>query len=200
MTRIPSNITKQEISINGSLFVAALIPLINTDPGNAIRAFKDEHPKASHLPFAYIYGNEERCGDDGEPHNAAGKPYLELLHHASLDCSLLICARYFGGTKLGLPRLKKTFLEAAKTCILASAFVIPITLGEYRLTLPMEEASVIRSYLYSKDIHFDENYDSEMTTIVFVSDRIVADALFPLLKGREIEKVCDKIVYQKEKP
>ena len=75
------------------------------------------HPKATHHCYAYRLGpNGEnyRANDDGEPSGSAGLPiYNQLLAHQVTNV-LLVVIRYYGGTKLGVGGLVKTYKESAK--------------------------------------------------------------------------------------
>lgn len=80
-------------------------------------SFKSDHPKADHYPYALRVKGYEKSSDDGEPGGSAGKAMLLMLEERNIDCCLLVVARYFGGTKLGVGRLKRCFLEAAKEAL-----------------------------------------------------------------------------------
>jgi len=81
---------------------------------NILSSFKKEYPKADHYPYAYILDGLSKSSDDGEPSGTAGRQFLDLLNKENMDHCLLIVARYFGGSKLGVGRLTRTFVETAK--------------------------------------------------------------------------------------
>lgn len=81
---------------------------------------KKEHPKATHICYAYRIGFEQeeiRANDDGEPSGSAGKPILNQLYSAQIQNVSLFVVRYYGGTKLGIPGLIEAYKEAAVSCI-----------------------------------------------------------------------------------
>ncbi|MBO8427295.1 MAG: YigZ family protein [Firmicutes bacterium] len=82
-----------------------------------LEKLRKEHPKARHICYAYIIGNEKKFSDDGEPSGTAGKPILSILENNNLDYSAIFVIRYFGGTLLGSSRLLRTYLESAKEVI-----------------------------------------------------------------------------------
>lgn len=100
-----------------SLFVACLFPLSSDKDFKPLcEQFLKEYPRADHYPYAFRFRGLSRYSDDGEPSGTAGRPMLSLLEEGDID-GLLIVARYFGGTKLGVPRLRRAFLAAAKQAI-----------------------------------------------------------------------------------
>src|SRR5882762_2288138 len=98
-----------EFKDRGSRFIAFAFPLIaKEDFKTKLSAVKTEHPKATHYCFAYRIGpdgNNFRSGDDGEPSGSAGKPILGQIDSKELINTLIIVARYFGGSLLGVPGL-----------------------------------------------------------------------------------------------
>lgn len=47
---------------------------------------------------------------------------MELLRNNDIDKSILVVVRYFGGTKLGLGRLSRTYREVGENCINKATF------------------------------------------------------------------------------
>jgi len=59
--------------------------------------------------------------DDGEPAGTAGRPMLKVMEGADLTDGLLVCIRWFGGTKLGTGGLVRAYTEAAQGVLAAAA-------------------------------------------------------------------------------
>ncbi len=126
------------------------------------KAFKKRFPKADHYPFAYIHGETRKSSDDGEPSGAAGRNFLELLQTNGISRGCLICARYFGGSKLGLPRLRRTFLSAAERAVKEAKMGEIIVRPAFRLSLSYHDYEVLKRLLPSlggalSEESFDEN-------------------------------------------
>lgn len=122
MSYIPTESRVAELEIKKSLFLASAEPVASEEEAKQrIRTVRDEHPKASHVVWAYIVGeeNSQRLGmsDDGEPHGTAGKPALSTLQYSGLTNILVTVVRYFGGTKLGTGGLVKAYTDAVKSVI-----------------------------------------------------------------------------------
>ncbi|HTQ26871.1 MAG TPA: YigZ family protein [Puia sp.] len=101
----------------GSRFIAYASPLKNKeDFRKRLADAKKEHPKATHLCFAYrlgLDGSQFRVSDDGEPSGSAGRPILGQIDSKKLTDVLVIVVRYFGGTLLGVPGLIHAYRSAA---------------------------------------------------------------------------------------
>lgn len=103
---------KYEYVILGSRFIGLVIPFDEEKEINGLLAkVREEYPKATHYPYAARLLPFERCSDEGEPARSTGLPLLEILRGREVDHVLLVVIRYFGGTKLGLGRLTRTYRE-----------------------------------------------------------------------------------------
>jgi uncharacterized YigZ family protein len=119
---IPLARRSAELKIRKSLFLSNALPVASEEEARElIRRKREEHPKCSHVVWAYILGeeNSQRMGmsDDGEPHGTAGKPALSTLQYSGLTNILVTVVRYFGGTKLGTGGLVKAYTDAVKAVI-----------------------------------------------------------------------------------
>ena len=111
-------IGSSELIIKKSKFIGLLYEIKTEDEAKDILDdLKKEHPKARHIPYAYVLENTARKSDDKEPHNTAGIQLFNLLNINNLNSHLLVVIRYFGGTKLGAGNLLRAYLNAGKMAI-----------------------------------------------------------------------------------
>ncbi len=135
----------------GSKFIGFAFPVSNENElKSSLEKIRAEHPKATHHCYAFrmgINGEHYRANDDGEPSGSAGLPiYNQLLAH-ELTNVLVIVVRYYGGTKLGVPDLVKTYKESAK--------------------LTLDEAQIITKELESNiEIEFHFNQQNVIFTLL----------------------------------
>ena len=107
-----------EMTVKRSRFIGSV--RISLDPDEAsekIKGFPEIFPKANHHCWAYRIGTEnilEHCSDAGEPAGTAGRPILGMLKRHSLQNTLLVVTRYFGGIKLGVRGLIEAYGETAE--------------------------------------------------------------------------------------
>ena len=107
-----------ELTVKKSKFIGLLYNIESEDEIKIIlEDLKNIHPKARHMPYAYIINNIAKKTDDKEPHNSAGMQIYNQLIYNNLNHHLLVVIRYFGGTKLGAGNLLRTYLECAKNTI-----------------------------------------------------------------------------------
>ncbi|SIS96966.1 uncharacterized protein, YigZ family [Kaistella chaponensis] len=135
----------------GSKFIGFSFPVNNeAEIKAALEKVRTEHPKATHHCYAFrlgIEGENYRANDDGEPSGSAGLPIYNQLLANELTHILLIVVRYYGGTKLGVSGLVKTYKESAK--------------------LTLEESEIITKDLESEvEIEFDFNKQNQIFTLL----------------------------------
>jgi len=110
--------TLAEEKVLASRFIALLFPCQNVEEFEALlQKIRKEYPKATHYCYAYRLQKEEGFSDDGEPSRSVGLPLLGLLRGKGLSRVGLVVVRYFGGTKLGLGRLKRVYQNVAATAL-----------------------------------------------------------------------------------
>jgi len=126
-----------EFKDKGSKFIGFAFPV--TDPNGfkeKLAAVKKEHPKATHHCFAYrigLDGTTYRVSDDGEPSGSAGRPILGQIDSKQATNILIIVARYFGGTLLGVPGLINAYKTAASLALQITPLVQKPVLIHYRV-------------------------------------------------------------------
>lgn len=146
----------------GSKFIGFAFPVDDEeDLKKSLQKIREEHPKATHHCYAYrlgIKGENYRANDDGEPSGSAGLPiYNQLLAH-DITNVLVIVVRYYGGTKLGVSGLVKTYKESAK--------------------ITLEEAEIITKELESEiEISFNFSQQNQIFTLLNKFDGRILDFL-----------------------
>ena len=102
----------------GSKFIGFAYPVNNErELKSKLEQLKNIHPKATHHCYAFrlgLQGENYRANDDGEPSGSAGLPIYNQLLANDLTNILVVVIRYYGGTKLGVSGLVKTYKETAK--------------------------------------------------------------------------------------
>ena len=146
----------------GSKFIGFAFPVDDeAELKKSLEKIREEHPKATHHCYAYrlgIKGENYRANDDGEPSGSAGLPiYNQLLAHEITNV-LVIVVRYYGGTKLGVSGLVKTYKESAK--------------------ITLEEAEIVKKEPESEiEISFDFSQQNQIFTLLSKFDGRILDFL-----------------------
>ena len=114
-------ISEAEFKDRGSKFIAYAFPVATVDEVKAcLNKVKSDHPKATHHCFAWrlgLDGNSYRVSDDGEPSGSAGRPILGQIDSKEITNTLIVVARYFGGTLLGVPGLINAYKTSASLAL-----------------------------------------------------------------------------------
>ncbi|USL95703.1 YigZ family protein [Riemerella anatipestifer] len=154
----------------GSKFLGYAYPVNNEEELKAcLDKIKDEHPKATHHCYAFrlgLNGENYRANDDGEPSGSAGLPIYNQLLANELTQILLIVVRYYGGTKLGVGGLVKTYKESAKITLDGAEIVTKELETQIRIEFPFNLQNVIFTLLNKNEAQIREFNADENCSIV----------------------------------
>jgi uncharacterized YigZ family protein len=143
-----------EFKDRGSRFIAYVCPIMSAEDFRLqLSEIKKEHHKATHHCYAYrlgLDGNKFRVSDDGEPSGSAGRPILGQIDSKGLVNVLVVVARYFGGTLLGVPGLINAYRSAAALALQTTPLVQKQVEQEFRVhfdyTQMNEVMMIVRQY------------------------------------------------------
>jgi uncharacterized YigZ family protein len=118
----------------GSKFIAYSYPVYSEqEVKERLEEVKKLEHSARHHCYAYVLHADKsswRANDDGEPSSTAGKPILGQIQSNDLTNILIIVVRYFGGVKLGVPGLIRSYKTAAAITI-SDAEILTKTIKEH---------------------------------------------------------------------
>lgn len=192
-----SSFYKDEITILGSKFIALIFPFDDENKADlAINEIKKEYPKADHYCYAYRIDDKDYCYDDGEPSHSAGFPILNSLKSEDLTHVLVIVIRYFGGTKLGLSRLKETYKYISKSVCQNAKKVNLIDGIKAKLSLDYSSFNFLKRKINEDEVTIkDPHYESKVTFFIEGSDKILSS----LLNNYKEYIICsEKVLIKKE--
>lgn len=110
-----------------SRFIATTEPVETEEEALAfIERMRKKYWDARHNCFAYCIGDKnqlQRCSDDGEPSQTAGRPMLDVLLGAEVHNICVVVTRYFGGTLLGTGGLVRAYSGAVQEGLANSTIV-----------------------------------------------------------------------------
>ena len=173
-----------KVTVKRSEFCAFISP---AESENAAYEFIDSvrkmHYKADHFPYAFIIGkdgNIKKSSDDGEPSQTAGRPMLGVLEAAGLTDAVLVCARYFGGTKLGTGGLARAFSRSASEAVNNAVLVSEELCTVLRLSVKYAGWDRLSSYLSKQslkvmDTEFGERASVKAAVPVLSLQRVLSE-------------------------
>jgi uncharacterized YigZ family protein len=140
----------------GSKFLAFVFPVKKEEEVKEhLQKLRKEHPGANHHCYAFRLGADKllfRSNDDGEPSGTAGKPILGQIQSHDLTNILIVVARYFGGSLLGVPGLIAAYRGAAADAI-ANAKIVEMQIMEvYELHFPYSAMNDVMKILKDENL------------------------------------------------
>lgn len=154
-----------EIKITKSKFIAQSFPVNSLQEiPELIKDFRKKYFDASHHPYALRTGtgkNKFKISDDGEPSGSAGKPILEAIGKYDVTDVLVIVARYFGGTKLGVGGLRRAFFEAADLCLGNAAIIEKLITEKIKLEFDYKFMNTVMNLIETEKVKLIENNSDE---------------------------------------
>ena len=137
----------------GSKFLSFAFPVENEA---AVKVYLHQVKKAHHASNHHCYafrlhpkGDVFRSSDDREPSGSAGKPILGQLLSYELTDILIVVARYFGGSLLGVPGLINAYRSSAIDAIENANIIVKTVHATFEISIPHqlmnELLNVVRS-------------------------------------------------------
>ncbi|HEU0137502.1 MAG TPA: YigZ family protein, partial [Flavobacterium sp.] len=121
-----------------SKFFGYAYPLTQeSDVRGIIDNLQKKHFGAGHFCYAWQIGVDHityRANDDGEPANTAGAPIYGQIQSFGLTNVLVVVARFFGGTKLGVGGLISAYRTAAQLALENSRIIEQIVKLDFHLS------------------------------------------------------------------
>ncbi len=147
-----------KLIVNKSVFVAYSFSVSSYSEFKAnLNYIKNSHKSFSHFPYALRLFNkeiiEEFFSDDQEPNKTAGLPILSLLRQKNLVNTGIVVARYFGGVKLGVSLLRKSFVESAKQ-VLENNIKDFVEMYQNTFSVDIERFKLVKEFLLKNRINF----------------------------------------------
>ena len=191
---IPTATSRTEIVIQKSRFLSTAQRMDSPDEAKTlIQAQRTDHPKANHVVWAYVLGDQSRqdsgMSDDGEPSGTSGRPTLTVLQKSGLTHCLITTVRYFGGMKLGTGGLVRAYTEAAQKVLAALSTEAVERRATFSLTAPYDLYDPIRHLLDQSHVTLEESAFTGRVTL----QCSIAEEEFASLKDQLIEQTAAKI-------
>ena len=167
------NNDKYELIIKNSKFISLIFRVYNKDEVNDILdSIKKEYPNATHYCYGYVIDSDVRANDDNEPSGTAGYPILNQITSNYLNYTLIVVIRYFGGIKLGVGPLTRTYAKVARE-VIRDNNIIELEKGY--------DIDIIFNYNDIKDIDYilgnskviNKSFDENITYNVYVNKSVL---------------------------
>ena len=140
----------------GSKFIAYSYPVYSEEEiKEKLEIVKKLEHSARHYCYAYILNPDksaQRANDDGEPSSTAGKPILGQILSNDLTNILIVVVRYFGGVKLGVPGLIRSYKTAAVQAIQEATIVTKTIKEQYKVSFKYPQMNNVMRLVKEYDL------------------------------------------------
>lgn len=158
------------LTIQKSKFICKVIPLTTVEEvQKELEIVREEYKAATHYCYAYLFDNQKRFSDDGEPSGTAGMPILKVIENQGLDHILVIVIRYFGGIKLGAGGLVRAYTNAVVNTLNQVEKVSLIRGNLIEITFPYDQEKTILNVIHPYPI-LEKNYQEQVTYKLFLPE------------------------------
>lgn len=107
-----------ELTEKRSRFIATTEPVSSEEEALAfVERMRKKYWDARHNCYAWVIGEQgrlQKCSDDGEPAQTAGRPMLDVLLGQEVRDACVVVTRYFGGILLGTGGLVRAYSGAVQ--------------------------------------------------------------------------------------
>ena len=131
-----------------------------SDVKKNLEEIKTIHKSANHHCYGYmLYADKSmfKFNDDREPASTAGKQILRQIQKFELTNILIIVVRYFGGIKLGIPGLIRSYKTTAKLTIEDVKIVEKDITEQYILTFKYSELNHVMRLVKKHNLNMIES-------------------------------------------
>ena len=192
-----------EIEEKKSRFIATVEPVETEEDAIAfIEKMKKKYWDARHNCSAYVLGDNnqiQRCSDDGEPSQTAGRPMLDVIVGEGVHNVVVVVTRYFGGTLLGTGGLVRAYSSATKEGLNNSVIVTKNLGSKYEIDTDYNGIGKIQYIIGQMGLTtLDTIYTDAVKVIVLVPEadcgsfeKKVAEATY----GRAVMEMLGKVYY-----
>ena len=141
-----------DYQIKGSKYYGFAYPIVNSNQVKFhLQILKKKFLDASHICYAYRLLNnnniDEFSTDAGEPRGSAGLPILNVLKSKKIINTAIFIVRYFGGSKLGIPGLIKSYSNATNNTLQKIILVNYVALSKIDISFEMKYNSRIEALI-----------------------------------------------------
>lgn len=156
-----------------------------------IEKLKKTENGANHYCYAYILHPDKsmsRFNDDGEPNSTAGRPILKQIEKNELTNILIVVVRYFGGIKLGIPGLIRSYKTATINVLENTQIIKKLIKEKYTILFKHKSINHVMQVLkqYNLDI-LNSNFEVNCKVEFLVPKNISENVLQQLTSDHNIK-------------
>ena len=171
----------------GSKFISYAYPVYNIEHiKQYLKEIRNTESSAHHYCYAYRLHPDKslyKFNDDGEPTYTAGKPIMKQIEKYELTNILIIVVRYFGGIKLGIPGLIRSYKIAAVNVIENSKIITKMIKEKYSVFFDPKYMNEVMILIKKHKLEIVETGFDQESSIVFLVERKKSDFILKLFNS-----------------
>ena len=177
----------------GSKFISYLFPVYSEEEvKEKLEEIRKKEHAARHHCYAYILNSDksaQRANDDGEPSSTAGKPILGQILSNNLTNILIVVVRYFGGVKLGVPGLIRSYKTAAADAISQGIFITKTIKEQYKVSFKYSQMNDVMRLIKEHDLEVINTDFQIDCNLIFAVARSKVDSVIKTFKKNHKVKI-----------
>ena len=177
----------------GSKFIAYAYSVYDLDSiKKYLKEIKNIESSASHYCYAYrLYPDKSlyKFNDDGEPAYTAGKPIFKQIEKYELTNILIIVVRYFGGVKLGILGLIRSYKTATINVLANSNIIIKTIKDKYVVMFEPQHMNDVMRLIKQNNLEIIKTDFQNACSITFLVDRKNTDLVLSLFRKNHNLKI-----------
>lgn len=182
----PARSVERQIDVKKSRFITNLWPLNSRAQAHAmLEHMQRQYPDATHHCFAWLIGHpnyaEAGMSDDGEPSGSAGKPIFNVIRHKKISDVMVVVSRYFGGIKLGVGGLTRSYAASAEKVLSAAGRIEVEPMHYVHLRFDFSREQILR--------HWCQQHHADIIQLCY-EQQVVAEVSFALSLSESFVAFC----------
>lgn len=174
---------ESELTLKKSVFITRLYRVKTMEEIQVIlKNVHKEHPKATHVCYAYRLESKEGSNDDNEPSGTAGVPMLEALRMQDMGEILALVIRYYGGIPLGASGLTKAYRSSVHTALTKATKLKRVQVKRITFEVDIDLADLLLDRGPRLGALVQREF-GERLRMTLQSEKDISDALNALTKG-----------------
>jgi uncharacterized YigZ family protein len=179
---VPARSHRVEEVIRRSRFLTVLAHAPDPDAAHSfVMRVREEFPDATHHCWAFVAGppgstRSIGMSDAGEPPGTAGRPMLLALLHSDVGEVVAVCARWYGGTKLGTGPLARAYASGVARALEGLPTEEKVRRVEVEVRMGYAAVDPLRRVLDELEARTEEeSYGSEVRYVVSLPESRLAE-------------------------
>ncbi|MBZ0179690.1 MAG: IMPACT family protein [Melioribacteraceae bacterium] len=196
-----TNTPESEIKEKGSRFLGKAFPVFSKEEAESILiGLRKEFYYATHVCYAYkLLQDDIKYSDDGEPSGTAGIRLLNSINYFELSYILVVSIRYYGGTKLGVGTLGKTYYQSGVETLKQAYISEKELYQKLKIQYEFEHSSIIHNVMNEFNaIEIRQDYSDKPLIYCSVKKKFIEDfrkKIIDLTNGKTDIKLNNSPIY-----